>query len=135
MFTKYTSLVIPTRNRNNLLLKTLNQLKNFNVKFKEILVIDSSDKFNNFFVKKISKKYSVKFYRSKPSTSLQRNIGLKLRNKKSQFVMFLDDDIIFFKNSFYEMNRTVNLYKKDNSISGFGFNLITNKKKNLFRFN
>jgi glycosyltransferase involved in cell wall biosynthesis len=129
MFTKYTSLVIPTRNRNNLLLKTLNQLKNFNVKFKEILVIDSSDKYDNFFVKKISKKYLVKFYRSKPSTSLQRNIGLKLRNKKSQFVMFLDDDIIFFKNSFSEMNKTVNLYKKNNSISGFGFNLITNKKK------
>ena len=129
MFTKYTSLVIPTRNRSISLLKTLNQLKNFNIKFKEILVIDSSDKFDKFFFKKISKKYSVKFYRSEPSTSLQRNIGLKLRNKKSQFVMFLDDDIIFFKNSFFAMNKTINLYAKDNSISGFGFNLITNKKK------
>ena len=129
MFTKYTSLVIPTRNRSNSLLKTLNQLKKFNIKFKEILVIDSSDKFDKFFFKKICKKYSVKFYRSEPSTSLQRNIGLKLRNKKSQFVMFLDDDIIFFKNSFFAMNKTLNLYAKDNSISGFGFNLITNKKK------
>lgn len=129
MFTKYTSLVIPTRNRNNFLLKTLNQFKNYNIKFKEILVIDSSDKFDNFFFKKVRKKYSVKVYRSKPSTSLQRNIGLKLRNKKTKFVMFLDDDIIFFKNSFSEMNKAVNLYKKDNSISGFGFNLIVNKKK------
>jgi glycosyltransferase involved in cell wall biosynthesis len=129
MFTKHTSLVIPTRNRNNFLLKTLNQLKNFKIKFKEILVIDSSDKFDKSFFKEICKKFSVKFYRSKPSTSLQRNIGLKLRNKKSQFVMFLDDDIVFFKNSFFDMNKTINLYKNDNNISGFGFNLITNRKK------
>jgi glycosyltransferase involved in cell wall biosynthesis len=96
MFTKHTSLVIPTRNRNNFLLKTLNQLKNFKIKFKEILVIDSSDKFDKLFFKEICNKFSVKFYRSKPSTSMQRNIGLKLRNKKSKFVMFLDDDIIFY---------------------------------------
>lgn len=97
MFTKYTSLIIPTRNRNRFLFKTLNQLKKYNVKFKEILVIDSSDKFDKLFKQKICNKFSVKFYRSRPSTSLQRNLGLKLRNKKNQFVMFLDDDIFFLK--------------------------------------
>jgi hypothetical protein len=29
------------------------------------------------------------------------------------------------------MNKTINLYKNDNKISGFGFNLITNKKKSF----
>ena len=128
MFTKYTSLIIPTRNRNRFLFKTLNQLKKYNVKFKEILVIDSSDKFDKLFKEKICNKFSVKFYRSRPSTSLQRNLGLKLRNKKNQFVMFLDDDIFFFKNSFFNMSKTVDLYANDNRISGFGFNLIVNKK-------
>lgn len=131
MFTKYTSLIIPTRNRNRFLFKTLNQLKKYNVKFKEILVIDSSDKFDKLFKQKICNKFSVKFYRSRPSTSLQRNLGLKLRNKKNQFVMFLDDDIFFFKNSFFNMSKTVDLYANDNRISGFGFNLIVNKKKNF----
>ena len=44
MFTKKTSLVIPTKNRPKLLNEMLLQIKNFKVKFKEILIIDSSDK-------------------------------------------------------------------------------------------
>ena len=131
MFTRNTSLIIPTRNRAALLFKTLNQFIKYKIKFEEILVIDSSDKYDELFTKKICKKFSVKFYRSKPSTSLQRNLGLKLRNKNNQFVMFLDDDIFFFKDSFIRMNKSVNLYKSDNNISGFGFNLITNKKKSF----
>jgi len=131
MFTKNTSLIIPTRNRNSFLFKTLSQLKKYNIKFQEILVIDSSDKSNKLFNQNICKKFSVKFYHSKPSISLQRNLGLKLRNKRNQFAMFLDDDIFFFKNSFLNMSKIVNLYKKDNNISGFGFNLISNKKKNF----
>jgi glycosyltransferase involved in cell wall biosynthesis len=131
MFTRITSLIIPTRNRATLLFKTLNQFIKYKIKFEEILVIDSSDKYDELFAKKICKKFSVKFYRSKPSTSLQRNLGLKLRNKNNQFVMFLDDDIFFFKDSFIRMNKSVNLYKSDNNISGFGFNLITNKKKSF----
>ena len=127
MFTSKTSLIIPTRNRTALLFKTLNQFIKYKIKFEEILVIDSSDKYNEFFVKKICKRFSVKFYRSKPSTSLQRNLGLKLKNNKNQFIMFLDDDISFFKDSFLEMNKSVNLFKRDNNISGFGFNLITSK--------
>jgi glycosyltransferase involved in cell wall biosynthesis len=131
MFTKYTSLIIPTRNRNRFLFKTLNQLKKYNIKFKEILVIDSSDKLDKLFKQKICNKFLVKFYHSRPSTSLQRNLGLKLRNKKNQFVMFLDDDIFFFKNSFSHMNKAINAHKNNNRISGFGFNLITNKKKKI----
>jgi len=134
MFTKYTSLIIPTRNRNSLLFKTLQQLKKNNLKFKEIIVIDSSDLFDKFFIKKICNKFSVKFYRSKPSTALQRNLGLKLRNKNSQFVMFLDDDIFFFRDSFFYINKAINLYKNNNRISGFGFNLITSTKKKFLDF-
>jgi glycosyltransferase involved in cell wall biosynthesis len=131
MFTRNTSLIIPTRNRAELLSKTLYQFIKYKIKFKEILVIDSSDKYNQPFVKKICNKFSVKFYNSKPSTSLQRNLGLKLLNKNNQYVMFLDDDISFFKDSFVKMNKSINLYKRDNNISGFGFNLITSKKKSF----
>jgi glycosyltransferase involved in cell wall biosynthesis len=131
MFTRNTSLIIPTRNRDELLFKTLNQFIKYQIKFEEILVIDSSDKYNELFVKKICKKFKVKFYRSKPSTSLQRNLGLKLRNKNNQFVMFLDDDIFFFKDSFIRMNKCITLYKNDNNISGFGFNFINSKKKSF----
>jgi len=131
MFTKSTSLIIPTRNRNDFLFKTLSQLKYYKIKFQEIIVIDSSDNFNKLFLKKNYKKFSVKFYRSEPSTSAQRNLGLKLRNKKNQFVMFLDDDISFFKDAFFNINNAINLNKNNDNISGFGFNLIIKQKKNF----
>jgi len=131
MFTKSTSLIIPTRNRNDFLFKTLSQLKYYKIKFQEIIVIDSSDNFNKLLLKKIYKKFSVKFYRSEPSTSAQRNLGLKLRNQKNQFVMFLDDDISFFKDAFININNVINLNKNNDNISGFGFNLIIKKKKNF----
>jgi glycosyltransferase involved in cell wall biosynthesis len=103
MFTNNTSLIIPTRNRVQYITNLLNQIKVLKLNFQEILVIDSSDKFDKSFFKEICKKFSVKFYRSKPSTSLQRNIGLKLRNKKSQFVMFLDADLSIKKNDVEEL--------------------------------
>lgn len=129
MFTHSTSLIIPTRNRKKSLHNTLNQLKKNNIKFQEILIIDSSENIDDKFVKKISYNSSVKFYKSAPSTSLQRNLGLKLRNKKNKYVMFLDDDIKFYKNSFYFINQSIFKTKNNNNISGYGFNLISNIKK------
>ena len=43
--------------------------------------------------------------------------------------MFLDDDIIFLKNSFKEMNKLINRYKNNSDVAGFGFNLIDNNIK------
>ena len=131
MFTKATSLIIPTRNRPEHLFNILNQLRLFKLSFSEILVIDSSDNNKKKIIKKISKKFNTILFNSKPSSSLQRNIGLKKRNFKNKFVMFLDDDVIFFNNSFYEMNKTINKYKNNTYIVGFGFNQVNNNKNTL----
>jgi GT2 family glycosyltransferase len=55
-------------------------------------------------------------------------LGLEKVNKKTKFVMFLDDDIVFHKNSFQEMDRAIQRYKKDKKICGFGFNYIDKKR-------
>ena len=96
MFTKETSLIIPTRNRVKYLKKTLNQLNKNEIEFSEIIVIDSSDA---IFEKEIDeiKNFKIKLFKSNPSTSLQRNIGLDRMSKTNKFVMFLDDDVIFLK--------------------------------------
>ena len=57
MFTKKTTLIIPTRNRFNLLVKTLKNLKSLKIKFNEILVIDSSDKFDHEKIKKFQRNF------------------------------------------------------------------------------
>ena len=132
MFTKNATLIIPTRNRAELLEKTLRQIKKLKVIFYEIIVVDSSDidKKNN--LQKICKKFNAKFISSKASSSFQRNVGLKCRNLNTKFVMFLDDDVIFFKNTFKEMNKTIKKYHKNKNVVGFCFNQVGNLHTSLF---
>jgi len=129
MFTKETSLVIPTRNRIVSLEKLLKQLDLFKIRFLEKIIVDSSDSRISSEIKNISNKYSARYFNTKASTSLQRNYGLRKVNKKTKYIMFLDDDVVFFKDSFYQMNKTI---KKNKLLSGFGFNQVTLIKENIF---
>jgi GT2 family glycosyltransferase len=129
MFTKETSLIIPTRNRLISLEKLLFQLDLHKIKFLEKIIIDSSDIKISPFVKSVARKYSAKYFNTKASTSLQRNYGLKKVIKKTKYVMFLDDDVVFFKDSFNQMDKTIN---KNIMISGYGFNQVALIKKDIF---
>ena len=130
MFTNYTSLVIPTRNRLkklSFLLKRINLLK---YSFQEIIVVDSSDDKYKEYLKNVCIKYSVKFYSSEPSISGQRNFGINIKNKKNKYIMFMDDDIILEKDALYNLDQLIKKYSNDNEICGFGLNLI-GKKENV----
>jgi glycosyltransferase involved in cell wall biosynthesis len=130
MFTKSTSLIIPSRNRPLNVERTLRQLKKLNLKFLEIIVIDSSDKDKKKILRNICQNYYVKLINSYPSTSHQRNLGLKNIKNNSNFIMFLDDDLIFLKNSFKEMDKFID-NNKENKIIGYGFNHSIKFKPNL----
>ena len=126
MFTRSTTLIIPTKERYFFLEKQLLFIKKSKLFFKEIIVVDSSTKIKKK-IKILCKKFNTKFISTYPSTSHQRNIGLR-NIKKTKYVMFLDDDIIFFKNSFKEMNYAINKYK---NATGFCFNIVE-KNNNIF---
>lgn len=131
MFTIDTSLIIPTRNRPDQIMRNLHYFKNNLIFFKEILIVDSSDKNYKkkiFEIKKIFK--NIKIISTKPSSALQRNMGLKFKNKKSKYVMFLDDDIYFYKNAFKNMHKSIK--KEEQKVSGFSFNIITKRKFHFF---
>ena len=132
MFSEKTSLVIPTRNRPNYLKKTLDQIDNFKISFLEIIIIDSSDVEYENEINNLVKKTNIKFFKSKPSTSLQRNIGIEKMSSRNEFVMFLDDDIIFSENMFQEMNKTILANTNNKNIIGYGFNQIQKVKENNF---
>ena len=129
MFTKNTSLIIPTKNRPYLLSKLLFQLKKLKIKFNEIIIVDSSDKHFKNDVKYLSQKYKCKMFTTKSSTSYQRNFGIKKRSKKSKYIMLLDDDIYFKKKAFANMDEALKANFKINlNILGYGFNQINNLK-------
>ena len=93
--------------------------------------MDSSDK-NKKDIKKIKNKYKnlkIKIFYSKPSISLQRNIGLNKVKKNTNYIMFLDDDVKFEKKSFKIMRDFLNNNKK---YSGIGFNLIIKNTNQIF---
>lgn len=129
------SIIIPTKDREKLLFKSLNFLKKNIFFFTEVIIVDSSvTKMNCVKLKTSFKKLNIKYYTSRPSTSKQRNLGLKSMKKRNKFIMFLDDDIKFKNNAFQKMYNFIN--KKNNIIGivGIGFNSITSLryKKNLF---
>jgi glycosyltransferase involved in cell wall biosynthesis len=127
VFTKHTSLIIPTKDRLDLLNKTILYLFDNKINFKEIIIVDSSKKKIKKKLILLCKKYGIKLLFTKASTSYQRNYGKEVV-KKSKYLMFLDDDIIFFKDSFKEMNNAI---KKYNFVTGFCFNIVSQKKKTI----
>jgi hypothetical protein len=120
------SIIIPTKDRAEEIKSTITFL-NYNIFFfNELIIIDSSEKKNDLkcYIKKFD--FKIKYYNSKPSISLQRNIGLKNIDKNNDFVMFLDDDIKFNKSSLHKMK--IFIENNHQKYVGFGFNLITNDK-------
>ena len=120
------SIIIPTKDRTEEIKSTINFLSCNHFFFNELIIIDSSEESNDlkFYIKKFN--FKIKYFNSKPSISLQRNIGLKNIDKDNNFVMFLDDDIKFNKGALNNMKNFIeNNHQK---YVGFGFNLTTKDK-------
>ena len=132
MFTHKTTLIIPTRNRSSKLIKLIKDIVKLKIIFNEIIVVDSSDNHHKKKIIPFLTKKKIKLINTFPSTTHQRNVGLKVRKKNSKYILFLDDDIIINKKAFIEMNNGINKYSKINKISSFAFNLQANKEK--FKF-
>ena len=84
------SVIIPTRNRNNLLIELVYSIPINSQYLKEIIIVDSSDQNNskNYINSKV--KY---IYTEVKSAAIQRNIGIQNLNTTSEITFFLDDDV------------------------------------------
>ena len=128
MFTRNTSLVIPTKNRSEKLIYLLKKIQEYNIFFREIIIVDSSEQNHKKKIINFIRKKKIRLINSYPSTTHQRNLGL-IKAISSEYVLFLDDDIKIQKNSFKEMNNAIKKYKKLNDICSYAFNLSSNQKK------
>jgi len=123
-------IVIPTRNRIKELTNTLKFLESNKFFFKKIVIVDSSNLEIKDQIKKKVKKYraNIEVVNSEPSTCIQRNVGFNFI-KKSKYIMFLDDDNIFYSDAFYKMQDFLNNNK---DFVGVAFNQIYKERKNIF---
>lgn len=131
MFTKNTSLIIPTKDRWDHLKNLIDKIFLYKLDFDEIIVVDSSEEFQAEKIKKKCQESNIKYFHTYPSTAYQRNFGLQ-KIKENQLVMFMDDDVIFFEETFDKMNECIKKYINDDKISGFGFNQVDDNKIGLF---
>tara|TARA_B110000503_G_scaffold143472_1_gene245145 strand:+ start:3501 stop:4406 length:906 start_codon:yes stop_codon:yes gene_type:complete len=132
MFTKYTSLIIPTRNRPDFLKNLLQKFSDLSVHFFEIIVVDSSENEKQNLVENICKKFYVNYFHTWPSTSHQRNFGMGKKNPQTKYIMFVDDDIVFFDNAITEMNKVIKKFEDREDVAAFGFNQIQQENKTFF---
>ena len=61
MFTSKTTLIVPTKNRSLKLIKLLNSILKYKIKFNEIIVIDSSNPKHKKKILKYIKKRKIRF--------------------------------------------------------------------------
>ena len=122
-------IVIPTRNRIVELTNTLVFLESNKFFFKKIIIVDSSNSEIKNKIKKMVRKYNIniKVVDSEASTCIQRNVGFKfIQNNK--YIMFLDDDNIFFPDAFYKMQNFLNNNK---DFCGVAFNQVYKESENI----
>ena len=122
-------IVIPTRNRLKELINTLNFLESNKFFFKKILIVDSSKLEIKEKIKEKLKNYTscIEMIDSVPSTCIQRNMGFKYI-ENNEYIMFLDDDNIFYPDALYKMQHFLNNNK---NFSGVAFNQIYKEEKNI----
>ena len=125
-----TTVVIPTRNREKLLLGLIKKLTSYETPFLQVIVIDSSDKL-------IEIDETVKFpfeliYRHTLicSAAYQRNLGLSLVNADTGYIAFLDDDVIPGDNYFESLIKTLETHSGI-GISGIAVDYSIPKSKGL----
>ena len=91
------SIIIPTRNRVDSLLRALHSVTNQTRKPKEIIIVDSSDvPLNCDLFGTNLKLLDIQIYHTHPSVCYQRNFGIQ--KSTSDYTLLLDDDIELSEN-------------------------------------
>ena len=126
MNTKYNvSVVIATRNRKNILKKCLRALNKQNYdhnKFEVIIIDDGSTVNNKSMINKLNLDYSLTYkYQKQTGPAGARNKGIRLA--KSDYIIFIDDDIIVNKDF---IKSHMNKHSKYNNIIVHGPVIYTN---------
>ena len=100
------SVIVPTRNRNELLIRCLDAILRNSIKPFQIIVIDSSDLDKRKNIDYLSSTIKQEFTEIK-SAAKQRNIGLNKIDSNSKYVAFIDDDVLVPENYFAKLTSSM----------------------------
>jgi len=132
------SAVIATRNRAEVLLKTLTSLFEQSVIPAEIIIIDASHDDSSFLVYRrlennLSQNVEMIYLRSDTAgAASQRNEGVA--RATTEFILFLDDDIIFYPDCLKYLWRTVNLTERIGGVNAMIVNQQYSPPGRITRF-
>lgn len=145
----YLSIVITTRNRNQLLINEINCLNLQNYRDFEIIIVDDNSK-DEILISDLKIKKDIKFKiiknDKKLSMAKSRNIGILNTSKLSKYILILDDDNEFDENFLSNLISKINEHdfdigqprayysnKKDVMFFGFKYHLPSLIVKNIGR--
>ena len=122
------ALIIPTRNRPDLLTELLHSIHNQTIKPDQVIIVDGSDRsiepaIKSFLSSEIS---YVRVF--PPGLTKQRNAGIKALNKDITLAGYLDDDIVLETDAIESMLRFWEDCPED--IGGTSFNITNNPTRN-----
>jgi len=122
------ALIIPTRNRADLLKKLLMSVRNQNLQPAQIIIVDGSDKPIKQSIAQYLLDNDMYVHVSPPSLTRQRNEGIRQINKDITIAGYLDDDIEFESDSIEAMLRFWEAAPEDTGGAGFNIVNIPDKK-------
>ena len=128
------TVIIPTYNAEDHLLESVNSLKEQSFGFENIeliLVDDNSNDSTKAIIKELSEKHenikSIFLEENSGTASKPRNVGIE--NASTEYIMFLDNDDIYYPKMCEEMYNTITEYDVDIVSCRYEIN---NKKPNSF---
>ena len=111
------SVVIPTRNRQESLLRLLGSLNQQAYPFREIIIVDSSDEpIDICTLKQHFPTLTICLLRSDPSVCVQRNIGI--RKATSSHIFLCDDDLEFPQHYVSHLTEFLKMYPEVGVVTG-----------------
>jgi glycosyltransferase involved in cell wall biosynthesis len=114
--------IIATKDRPRELRRLLQSIERQSVMPEQIIVVDSGTVRAEEIIREFPKLPFSYIYSLPPSASRQRNEGLAAISGSAEYIGFIDDDAVFEKNSFQEMNQFWS--KALPLVGGASFNLV-----------
>jgi len=122
-------IIIPTRNRLELLAKLLMSIEKQTVQPDQVLIVDGSDQPLEKELKTNTTVPITYVHVKQPSLTKQRNIGIQNLNDAVTLVCFLDDDIEFEPDT---VEKLLTFWQTcPDTIGGTQFNIVNNPTRNL----
>ena len=122
------ALIIPTRNRVELLVKLLQSIQNQNIRPAQIIIVDGSDQPIQKKIEGYLSSSDTYIHVSPPSLTRQRNAGVRQIRPDITIVGFLDDDIEFMPDT---VEKLLSFWENGSkNLGGTQFNIINNPRRN-----